>query len=368
MSSVIVRNTFVELIDEDVEDIKGRARANSDVAQTNISDKDTDAGSQSSSHDDSRMRNNSGISWADDSEDCETEEDSKAAMELDVQRQLEQMARENVRLLRENAMLRHVPATPAAPVAPTSQWVQMSFQVPFFMMPGAELATQAATKAEGPASRRRRQRAKGKAARAAEGKSNEICTETDEQPSQTETRTTVMLRNLPRDYSRDMICDLLNNQGFNGKYDFVYMPIDFVRKASLGYAFVNLVSTEVVTEFWKAFDGFKDWNITSPKVCRVSWSNPHQGLEDHVNRYKNSPLMHENVPDECRPILLESGIRIDFPPATKSLRAPRLRASRQRCPFWNADAAGVEDTEEVEGSDSENETLGAAFKTFDVFA
>ena len=28
------------------------------------------------------------------------------------------------------------------------------------------------------------------------------------------------------------------------------------------------------------------------KVCRVTWSGPHQGLAAHVERYRNSPVMH----------------------------------------------------------------------------
>lgn len=77
--------------------------------------------------------------------------------------------------------------------------------------------------------------------------------------------------------------------------------------------------------------------------------------------------MHTDVPDECRPILLQNGVRIEFPSATKSLRAPRLRASRQRNPFWN-DATGSENGEDKEESDSENVDLGSAFKTFDIYA
>lgn len=86
-----------------------------------------------------------------------------------------------------------------------------------------------------------------------------------------------------------------------------------------------------------------------------------------MNRYKNSPLMHEDVPDACRPILLQNGVRIEFPPATKSLRAPRLRASRQRNPFWNESAASETD-EDRDESEPEYVNLGSAFKTFDIYA
>merc|ERR1711865_42149 len=162
-----------------------------------------------------------------------------------------------------------------------------------------------------------------------------------------DTRTTVMLRNLPRDFSRAVLLKLLDDKGFAGKYNFLYMPLDFVRQAGLGYAFLNLVTPEVVKEFWEAFDGFSAWSVACEKVCRVNWSSPHQGYEEHVQRYRNSPLMHKDVPDECRPVLLEKGVRVDFPHPTKSLRAPRLRASRQRCPFWDQEQAEASDNELV---------------------
>eukprot|EP00435_Cladocopium_sp_Y103_P016855 s363_g4.t1 len=65
------------------------------------------------------------------------------------------------------------------------------------------------------------------------------------------------------------------------KYDFLYLPIDFDRKANLGYAF------EDVDDFWSTFDGFGSWSFPSSKVCQVSWSGPKQGLKAHVDRYKN---------------------------------------------------------------------------------
>merc|ERR1719188_2087772 len=40
------------------------------------------------------------------------------------------------------------------------------------------------------------------------------------------TNTTVMLRNIPNRYTRDMLIERLN-EGYKDQYDFVYLPIDF---------------------------------------------------------------------------------------------------------------------------------------------
>jgi hypothetical protein len=143
--------------------------------------------------------------------------------------------------------------------------------------------------------------------------------------SKPDDRTTVMLRNLPNNYSRTMLLDLIDSEGFKGMYDFIYLPIDFTTKACLGYAFVNLSNHEVAEQFRMCMDGFSDWIIPSRKNCIVSWSSPHQGLEDHLERYRNSPVMHPDVPDECKPVLFQSSVRTHFPPPTKKLRAPRIR-------------------------------------------
>lgn len=140
-----------------------------------------------------------------------------------------------------------------------------------------------------------------------------------------DTRTTVMLRNLPNNYTRLMVVNLLNQEGFKGKFDFLYLPIDFRSKAGLGYAFVNLCDPSFVQHFWKTFDGFTKWVLPSSKVCQVSWSGPHQGQAAHVERYRSSPIMHSSVPDECKPIVLLDGERVAFPEALKKIRAPRQR-------------------------------------------
>eukprot|EP00928_Gymnodinium_smaydae_P062101 TRINITY_DN46034_c0_g1_i1.p1 TRINITY_DN46034_c0_g1~~TRINITY_DN46034_c0_g1_i1.p1 ORF type:complete len:351 (-),score=60.26 TRINITY_DN46034_c0_g1_i1:251-1303(-) len=142
-------------------------------------------------------------------------------------------------------------------------------------------------------------------------------------------RTTVMIRNIPNNYSRAQLLKLLDSEGFVGKYDFVYLPMDFKADANLGYAFVNLVDTEQALKFWKIFEGFSNWVVSSSKVCSVSWSAPHQGLKAHVERYRNSSVMHEGVPDEYKPMVLLAGRRVAFPVPTRAIKAPRARLCRE---------------------------------------
>merc|ERR1719174_1871715 len=66
-------------------------------------------------------------------------------------------------------------------------------------------------------------------------------------------KTTQMMQNVPNDYSRQMLLDLLDNLGFADKYDFVYLPLDFKTKRSLGYAFLNFTSEEVAIQFHRTF-------------------------------------------------------------------------------------------------------------------
>lgn len=138
-------------------------------------------------------------------------------------------------------------------------------------------------------------------------------------------RTTVMLKNLPCEYTRAMLLELMDAEGFEGLYDFVYLPIDFQSKLCFGYGFVNLTTRTHAARFWRQFQGFTRWALPTRKVAEVTWSDPLQGLEAHRERYRDSPLMHESVPDEYKPVLLVGGQRIDFDPPTKKIKAPRVR-------------------------------------------
>jgi len=148
--------------------------------------------------------------------------------------------------------------------------------------------------------------------------------------------TTVMMRNLPNNYTREMLISLIDQEGFKGEYNFLYLPIDFKSKAAFGYAFVNLVSQTAACRFWHIFQGFYRWAIPSRKQCTLSWSNPHQGLKSNIERYRNSPIMHESVPDEYKPVMLIGGKRVGFAEPTKRVARPRHRIHETTCTFESA--------------------------------
>jgi len=143
-----------------------------------------------------------------------------------------------------------------------------------------------------------------------------------------ERRTTVMMKNIPNNYTRNMFLEMLNEEGFEGLYDFVYLPCDFNRDANLGYAFVNLTRADAVEAFWKTFAGFSNWVLPTAKVCQVSWSGPHQGLIAHVERYRNSPVMHNSLRDEYKPVIFANGVRQPFPSPSKKIKAPGKTSNR----------------------------------------
>lgn len=144
--------------------------------------------------------------------------------------------------------------------------------------------------------------------------------------------TTVMLRNIPNRYTQSLLVQLLDESNFRSLYDFVYLPMDFRNGVNLGYAFVNFLAHSDALRATHMFHGFSRWSYESSKVCEVSWAHPHQGLEEHIERYRNSPVMHQCMPDEYKPMLFKNSVRVPFPPPTKAIKAPKLRPVKDRPP------------------------------------
>lgn len=150
-----------------------------------------------------------------------------------------------------------------------------------------------------------------------------------ETPAGSGLNTTVMIRNLPVGLTRSILLELLDSQGFAGRYDFAYLPVNFDTLIGLSHAFVNMVTPADAERLREHMEGFTNWPVPSDAVCHVVWNDKHQGLAALAERYRNSPVMHESVPDECKPAIIVNGRRVAFPPPTQKVKAPRIGKARQ---------------------------------------
>jgi RNA recognition motif-containing protein len=132
-----------------------------------------------------------------------------------------------------------------------------------------------------------------------------------------------MIKNVPGNYNRELLLELVDSAGFAERYDFVYCPKDFKKGASLGYAFVNMLSANDAQNIISCLDGYRWKHYTGHKVCEMAYGDPLQGREEYIGRYRNSPVMHESVPDDYKPVLFANGHQMPLPPPTKRISPPR---------------------------------------------
>ncbi|KAF7505790.1 hypothetical protein GJ744_000461 [Endocarpon pusillum] len=105
-------------------------------------------------------------------------------------------------------------------------------------------------------------------------------------------RTTIMLRNIPNRIDQAMLKAILDETSF-GKYDFMYLRIDFANNCNVGYAFVNFEDPISIIDFATARAG-RRWNrFSSDKVAEISYATI-QGKDCLVQKFRNSSVMLEH--------------------------------------------------------------------------
>ncbi|KAI0395334.1 RNA recognition motif 2-domain-containing protein [Xylariaceae sp. FL0594] len=106
----------------------------------------------------------------------------------------------------------------------------------------------------------------------------------------TDVRTTIMLRNIPNKVDQAMLKRIVDESSW-GKYDFMYLRIDFANDCNVGYAFINFVDLTRV-QFVSA-RGNQRWNcFKSDKVAEISYATI-QGKDCLVQKFRNSSVMLE---------------------------------------------------------------------------
>lgn len=98
-----------------------------------------------------------------------------------------------------------------------------------------------------------------------------------------------MLRNIPNRIDQPMLKAIIDRSSA-GKYDFMYLRIDFTNNCNVGYAFINFQLPEDIIDFTIAIVGQKWQN--SDKVAEVSYATM-QGRETLVQKFRNSSVMNE---------------------------------------------------------------------------
>lgn len=103
--------------------------------------------------------------------------------------------------------------------------------------------------------------------------------------------TTLELRGLPRECTTDSLISQLDSSGFQGKYDFVYVP---TTRSNANVAIVNTKRHADGCALAGLLHGCTDWEgittseLSKRKPCRVSWSFSCQGFETLFNYYQQN--------------------------------------------------------------------------------
>nr|XP_001396540.2 meiosis protein MEI2 [Aspergillus niger CBS 513.88] len=116
-------------------------------------------------------------------------------------------------------------------------------------------------------------------------------------------RTTIMLRNIPNKIDQAMLKAIVDETS-HGKYDFMYLRIDFANNCNVGYAFINFEDPIDIIDFVNARAG-RTWNcFNSDKVAEVSYATI-QGKDCLVQKFRNSSVMLEHP--SFRPKIFQTG-------------------------------------------------------------
>lgn len=113
-----------------------------------------------------------------------------------------------------------------------------------------------------------------------------------------DTRTTVMVRNIPKVCTREAFVELLSCCDLAERYSFFYMPFDKRRNIHCGFAFVNFKSpldvltlhNTMQTPLWRGLGGGHGGTPTPPALSYARL----QGQDQLIKHFSLSAVMYDN--------------------------------------------------------------------------
>mmetsp|Transcript_77885 Transcript_77885/g.167061 ORF Transcript_77885/g.167061 Transcript_77885/m.167061 type:complete len:353 (-) Transcript_77885:90-1148(-) len=110
--------------------------------------------------------------------------------------------------------------------------------------------------------------------------------------------TTLMIRHVPKEFSQQSLMDMIDGKGFAGLYDFIYLPMDARSRANRGFAFINLISAQAAGSFYETFN---DYQVSSTKESFIAVMTAHvQGIKALAKHFASSGTRRQ----QSRPLFL----------------------------------------------------------------
>jgi hypothetical protein len=149
-----------------------------------------------------------------------------------------------------------------------------------------------------------------------------------------EFRTTVMLRNIPNKLQAFDLLRILNATSA-GKFDFMYLRVDFQNQCNVGYAFVNFVKPTDIVPFHNSFNGRRWEFYNSNKIASVCYATI-QGKDALIDQFRNSGVQAQWAPFRARIFISDEDYLPEhmvgeigpFPAANNSMRVSMILLMR----------------------------------------
>jgi hypothetical protein len=139
--------------------------------------------------------------------------------------------------------------------------------------------------------------------------------------------TTLMIRNIPLRFTPSTFRELVDAEGYSGRYDYLYMPMDFRSHRSLGYCFINFYEPKWASDFTCKFANRMFPSTNSDKVLAISAAT-RQGMLANVASFKQSTL-RQMPKSEFRPLVGILGELVPLDERVHSLLLSGPTASQQ---------------------------------------
>ncbi len=116
-------------------------------------------------------------------------------------------------------------------------------------------------------------------------------------------RTTIMIKNIPNKYTISSFLTKINVNFKNTNYIF-YLPIDYVNKCNLGFAFINFVEPFHIILFYELYRGKKWKKFNSDKICELLYAK-FQGKKELIAHFEKGKVLSMDSEDK-RPLILST--------------------------------------------------------------